>query len=217
MFASIKRLFGQSQSNVTEPAIEKPQPPAILDLRLGGSFTIDPLKLEILQPALTIEGASPTHRILAVGEVKLDTHRSIVRYYTDDDAFLQFQLDGADIQEITLWYFFDTKGVPQSSWDSLLRTEVATGQYELDGETFEQFWEGETPVVLTEQTYRDTGVEETDQFCMVYTRDIDSPHLEKELLLISAEEKLNSISNQHDHELVRSTGFALQAIDIMNN
>lgn len=215
MFDSLKKLFAVKSG--PEPIV-KPEPPELLGLRLGASLTIDPIKLDLIQPALTIDGANPDQVIEAVGVVRLDQQRKIVRYYTDDEAFLQVQLDGEHIQELSLWYFFDSKGVIEADWQALLDHQVATGRYELDGQIFNQSWQGEQVELLTETTYhRDGSVSETDQFCMAYYRDVDNPHLDIEMLLVSAEEKHNTVTQRLDRELVRSTGFMLNTIDIRNN
>ncbi|WP_414932869.1 DUF2491 family protein [Vibrio europaeus] len=212
MFKSLSKLFaGQSQE--TSATL-----PEVLGLRLGGSFTVDPLKLQLAEPHLIIEGAAADHVIEAIGIVELDPQRRLVRYYTDDEAFLQIQLYDNQVEEIVLWYFFDTRALGKEEWQPTLESQVATGEYSLEEMRFQQFWTGQEPVVLTEQTHRPDGsVSETDQFCMAYTRDITSEHCTVELLLVSAEEKHNPISQTFEHELVRSTGFALNAIDIQNN
>lgn len=216
MFNSIKKLFGGSAKE--EPQQIKPQAPSVLGLHLGGSFTIDSLKLSLLEPSLTIEGASPEQRITAIGEVNLDQQRKIIRFYTDDEGWLQVQMDGEEVQEVSLWYFFDAKGITDSDWKSTLEGKVATGTYILDENEFKQSWEGNEVELLTEKTYsKDGTVTETDQFCMAYFREIDSKHASEELLLISAEEKENALTHRLEHELVRSTGVMLDVIDIKTN
>ncbi len=212
MFKSLSKLFKGQSHNTTETL------PEILGLRLGGSFTVDPLKLKLIESHLIIQGACADHVIEAIGIVQLDPQRKLVRYYTDDEAFLQIQLYDNQIEEITLWYFFDIKALGTSEWKLTLEQHVATGEYTLDEHYFQQFWIGREPVILTEFTHRPDGsVSETDQFCMAYTRNIDSEHCPVELLLISAEEKHNSSTLTLNHELVRSTGFPLNTIDIQNN
>lgn len=52
---------------------KKPKSPEIMGLYLGGSFELDNLKLSLLEPELTIEGAARSQLIQAVGEAPLDT------------------------------------------------------------------------------------------------------------------------------------------------
>lgn len=216
MLNTLKKIFAFKNSSASSaPA---PLPPQVLGLKLGGSFTIDALKLKLAEPMLTIEGADSDHIIEAVGEVQLDPQRKLLRFYTDDEGFLQIQLFGEHIEEIILWYFYDVKAISTPQWSKVLNNQVAKSHYALEDQTFTQFWEGNTPVVLTEKTYHlDGSVSETDQFCMAYTREIDSQQCPRELLLISAEEKYNSVTNGFDRELVRSTGFALSKTDIQDN
>ncbi|EGR0478820.1 DUF2491 family protein [Vibrio cholerae] len=217
MFKRLKKLFEGGLTPLTSPP-EKPQLPQVLGLHLGGTFTLDAIKLRSLESSLIIEGVTSEQRIEAVGVVDLDERRKIVRYYTDDDGFLQIQLEDNEIIEIILWYFYDTKGVLDADWQPLLRDKVAIGQYEIEGHQFTQTFEGKKPEVITEKTYFKNGTEsETDQFFMPYIREIDSHHANVELLLVCAEEKRNKVSGKLEHELVISTGVHLNPIDIKNN
>ena len=152
--------------------------PEIMGLYLGGSFQIDPLKLRLLEPLLTIEKAASTHIIQAVGEVNLDTGGKILRYYTDDDAFLQVVLDGGEtenhITDVKLWYFYDTQTIgSEQQWQSLLERDISRPDYKLDAHTFMRVWNAvgdeSPPVAMTERTFEEDGdVSETDQFVMIY-------------------------------------------------
>jgi hypothetical protein len=211
-----KRWFGK-----TEP---KPnQAPEIMGLYLGGSFELEPLNLQLLLPELTIEKPATQHLIKAVGEVNLDSGGKILRYYTDDDAFLQIILDGGDdascITDVKLWYFFNITTVgTQEQWDMLLANEVSAAAYPLDGQSFTRVWnavaEQSPPVAMTERTYElDGDISETDQFVMLYERALSEGRTE--CLLVSAEEK--RINENFDRCLVLSTGFDLSETDIRIN
>ena len=212
-----KKWFG---SSTTE---QSPKAPEIMGLYLGGSFELDPLKLKLLQPHLVIENAASQHLIQAVGEVHLDTGGKILRYYTDDDAFLQVILDGGDtenhITDVKLWYFYDTKTVGSNSqWQQLLKQEISVPEYPLEGQRFSRVWDAlgaeSPPVAMTEKTYEEDGdTSTTDQFVMLYERDIDADNIEA--LLVSGEEKI--INNNHDRCLVISTGFNIGPADIKIN
>lgn len=201
----------------------KAKPPEIMGLYIGGSFELDPLKLKLLQPHLIIDGAAQHHLIQAVGEVHLDTGGKILRFYTDDDAFLQVVLDGGDtenhITDVKLWYFYETKTVgSQSQWQSLLKEGISKPVYELEGHQFSRVWdaigEESPPVAMTEKTFEeDLDVSETDQFVMLYERELADGNMET--LLVSGEEKL--LNNNFDRCLVVSTGFDIQQSDIKIN
>ncbi|MCY7294483.1 YjfK family protein [Alteromonas sp. a30] len=214
------KLFGKFNQSKQKSA---PKAPEIMGLYLGGSFKIDPLKLRLIEPELIIEGATSAHIIQAVGEVNLDTGGKILRFYTDDDAFLQVVMDGGDtenhITDVKLWYYYNTKTIGnEQQWQHTLTSNVSKPTYELEGQTFQRVWEavGEEspPVAMTEKTYEEDGdISETDQFIMLYERELDTNNIEA--LMISAEEKI--INQNHDRCLVTSTGFNIQPSDITIN
>ncbi len=220
MFESLKKMFSSKEEPAPQP--KKPETPEVIGLALGGSFTIEPMFFKTTEPSLIIEGASPSQVIQAVGVVQLDDQNRIVRYYTDDEGFLQvvqYGKDDAGVSEISLWYFYDTKAIAESDWDETLKTGVvsADGHYELEGYTFNKTFEDNAPIPLVEKTYHlDGKISETTQFIMSYNRtleDIDGD----ELLLISAEERVNKQFNTVERELVYSTGVVLNKIDITTN
>ncbi len=211
------KLFGKkTQTN-------KVKAPEIMGLYLGGSFELDPLKLRLIEPELVIEKAASHHLIQAVGEVNLDTGGKILRFYTDDDAFLQVVLDGGDtenhITDVKLWYFYETKTIgSESQWKQTIETGISSPQYSLEGHQYQRVWdavdEQSPPVAMTEKTYEEDGdTSETDQFVMLYERPIG--HDEVETLLVSGEEKL--VNHNFDRCLVVSTGFNIGQADIKIN
>lgn len=210
------RLFGKKTP-------EKAKTPEIMGLYLGGSFQIEPLKLRVLEPQLIIDKAASTHIIQAVGEVNLDTGGKILRFYTDDDAFLQVILDGGDtenhISDVKLWYFYETKTVgSEQQWQTLIKEGISQPHYSLEGFSFSRVWDAigdsSPPVAMTEQTYEEDGdISETDQFVMLYERQLEDDQIET--LLVSGEEKL--VNGNLDRCLVISTGFNLTQGDITIN
>lgn len=211
------KLFGKKSSEV------KPKAPEIMGLYLGGSFELDPLKLRLLQPELIIEGAASQHLIQAVGEVNLDTGGKILRFYTDDDAYLQVILDGGDdenhITDVKLWYFYETKTVgSDAQWQQLLKQGISQPTYALENYQYNRVWdavgEESPPVAMTEKTFElDGDVSETDQFVMLYERPLNGDIVET--LLVTGEEKL--LNNNFDRCLVTSTGFDVEPADITIN
>lgn len=201
----------------------KPQAPEIMGLYLGGSFELDALKLKLIEPQLVIDGAASQHLIQAVGEVHLDTGGKILRFYTDDDAFLQVVLDGGDtenhITDVKLWYFYDTQTVgSDGQWQGLLRNGISQPEYPLERYTYSRVWnavgEESPPVAMTEKTYEEDGdTSETDQFVMLYERPLDND--EVETVMVVGEEKV--VNNNLDRCLVVSTGFNIEPADIKIN
>lgn len=202
---------------------QTPKAPEIMGLYLGGSFQLDDLKMRLIEPELTIEEAARSHLIQAVGEVHLDTGGKILRFYTDDDAYLQVILDGGDtehhITDVKLWYFYDTTTIGnESQWNTVLKQEVSQPTYTLDDHLFNRVWdavgEESPPVAVTEKTYEEDGdVSHTDQFMMLYERKISNDNTET--LLVTAEEKV--VGYNKDRCLVISTGFDIQPTDITIN
>ena len=164
----------------SKPEEGKPQAPEIMGLYLGGSFELDELKLRLIVPDLMIDAPAGKQIIQAVGEAPLDSGGKMLRFYTDDDAFLQVILDGGDteshITDVKLWYFYDTKTVGNDAqWQSQLSTAISQPEYQLDGYSFTRVWdavgEESPPIAVTETTYEEDGdISKTDQFMMLYER-----------------------------------------------
>ncbi len=209
------KLFGKQKKE--EPIDQAPE---IMGLRLGGAFNLDELKLKLIEPNLIVEGVAKTQFIQAVGKVQLDSDTTVLRFYTDDEGFVQVLLSGGmneeHISDVKLWYFFDTKGVAaQSEWDELLKSGISFPDVQVDDYTFTRVWESTSaqspPVAMTEKTYtEDNKVSETDQFVMLYEREASEDAME--YVMISGEEKIQD--NRADRCLVKSTGFDLLPADI---
>ncbi|GGW86737.1 YjfK family protein [Alteromonas halophila] len=211
------KLFGKKETT------QKPASPEIMGLYLGGSFELDDLKLKLLEPELTIEGAARSQLIQAVGRAALDSGGTLLRFYTDDDAFLQVVCDGGEsenhISDVKLWHFYNTQTIgSDSQWRETLDTLISQPTYTLDGHTFTRVWDavGDTspPVAVTEKTFEEDGdVSDTDQFMMLYERPLENGRTES--LLVVGEEKI--VGNNADRCLVISTGFDIEPADITIN
>ncbi|KER04638.1 YjfK family protein [Photorhabdus temperata] len=215
MFSKIAKAFKRA-FNSKEIASVGPKVPEVLGLRIGGALEIDPLILKLIEFDLTIENAASTQLICSVGVVDLGDNVRLVRYYTDDEGYLQvLQENESDdgVKEVSLWYFYETKPIDaQTQWDALIKSGIVTpnGQYDLDGTKFSRLWDNTKPVVVTEKTYHKNGtITETDQFMMVYTRQVSDNRTEE--LLIAGEEKI--VGNNLDRLMVKSTGIQLNQTD----
>ncbi len=212
---SLKSLFGNDQTNN-----EQPESPEILGLRLGGAFELDDLRLKLIEPELIFEGAARTQFIQAVGEVKLDQTSTLLRFYTDDDGFIQILnnggLDEQHIDDVKLWYYYQTQSVAsQKDWDLLLKQTISQPDFQLAGHRFERIWASaganHPPIAMTEKTYVEGGkTSQTDQFVMLYGRQVNADL--DEFVLLAGEEKI--IDRQADRCLVISTGINLRPADI---
>lgn len=200
----------------TAPAPTAPNTPEVLGLRLGGVVELDDLALRLIEPLVIFEGAARSQIIQAVGEVKLDDNSRLLRFYTDDDGFIQVLQQGgtedSHVIDVKLWYFYQTQAVDtQANWDDLLQNGIVRSEWTLEGETFAKVWHNERPVAMTEKTWN-AGTQypaETDQFIMLYQRQVNDSL--DEFVMISAEEKL--IFNDQERALVISSGINLTPTD----
>jgi hypothetical protein len=209
-----KNWFGKKQHPVEVKA------PEIMGLRLGGAFELDELKLRLIEPTLVVEGVAKTQLIQAVGIVKLDESSTVLRYYTDDDGYLQVLLTGGmtenHIDDVKLWYFYDTKAIASDhQWEHLLKEEISQSLVTLEGNSYKRVWEGtgsqSPPVAMTEKTHGENGsISETDQFAMLYEREIEGGQFE--YLMKAGEERV--IDNRLDRCMVTSTAFDIRPADI---
>lgn len=201
----------------------KPKAPEIMGLYLGGSFELDGLKMSLIEPELVIEGAARSQLIQAAGKAPLDTGGTLLRYYTDDEAFLQVVLDGGDtenhITDVKLWHFYSTQTIgSEQQWKECLKNVISQPNYTLEGNVYTRVWdaigEESPPVAVTETTYEEDGDKSTtDQFMMLYERPLSNNRTES--LLVVGEEKI--VGNNADRCLVISTGFDIQPADITIN
>ncbi len=200
-------------------AASLPATPEILGFRLGGCVELNDLKLRLLENRLTFENAAKQQMIQAVGEVRLDAHTTILRYYTDDEGFFQVVLEGGmseeHIRSVQLWFFYETKGISgDREWESLLANGISMAQFELDGNRYTPVWSGvdgtSRPVAMTETTTTEHGERSTtDQFMMLYERPVDDDL--SEMALLCGEEKI--VDGQAQRCLVISTGIDLTSAD----
>ncbi len=209
-----KKWFKKNQNDT------KPKAPEMLGLYLGGAFEFDALRLQLIEPKMIFEGAAKTQLIQAVGCIKLDSSSTILRYYTDDDGYLQILLNGgmseSHIEDVKFWYYYKTQSVgSDNDWNKLLKHTISQSTYTLEGYTFQRAWESVNeyfpPVAMTEKTTTQAGDESTtDQFVMFYERHIDDTLVE--FLMTVGEEKV--IDNRLDRCFVLSTGFNVRSSDI---
>jgi len=209
-----KKWFGTS-----EPETQSVTTPEILGFHLGGAFELDDLKIRLREPQLVVEGMARTQLIQAVGEVALDESSTLLRFYTDDEGFIQVLMSGGKtenhVADVKLWYFYETKNVGnESDWQDLISQKISQPAIEFEGHTYTRVWDSisdsSPPVAMSETTYSEDGQKEsTDQFVMLYERQIEEDFAE--YVMFSGEEKL--INGQLDRCFVISTGFDLQAAD----
>ncbi|WP_394134638.1 YjfK family protein [Aliivibrio fischeri] len=188
--------------------------PEVLGLRLGGVIELDVLKLQLIEDDLTIEGAASTQIIQAVGEIQLGDNNRIIRFYTDDDGFIQVMQYGTDelgIEEVKLVYYYDTVVINnQKEWEQYLKHKLVKEVWNLDSQRFHKAWDNNSPVAMTETIWTiDKSKSQLDQFIMIYERQINDDLFET--LFVIAEEKVES--NQYHRCISMSTAFDLSQTD----
>ena len=135
------KLFGRDKDKNND----KPQAPEIIGLRLGGAFELDKLRIQLIEPELVVEGLATTQFIEAVGVITLDTTTTVLRFYTDDEGYIEVLLDGgmdeSHIADVKLWYFYDTQGiVGDKEWDVTLKNHISKTVHQLEGFDFSRVW-----------------------------------------------------------------------------
>ncbi|GAA3717849.1 YjfK family protein [Oceanisphaera sediminis] len=209
-------MFDWLKKKMQPPSVQAEPAPEILGLRLGGGFELDALKLSLLEGQVTFEGAASTQFIQAVGRIILDESHQLLRFYTDDDGFIQVLLDGGTsddcVAEVKLWYFYQTRPVDgDAAWNRLLDRELVQPEWDLDGQIFTKAWDNTRPVAMTEATWlHDDSRSETDQFVMIYERPLADTD-DVEVLMVAAEEKI--LHNRAERSLILGTGVDLSPTD----
>jgi hypothetical protein len=212
----LNRFRGKVQQDI-KPAV--PATPELLGMRLGGAVELNDIKLRMIEDSTTFKSVNKIQLIQAVGAVKLDEETSALRFYTDDDGFFQFILEGGTtenhISDGKLWFFYDTYGIGNSAeWDRQLEQGISQPTYSLDDHEFTRLWktvgEHNPPVAMRETTYSENGTQsETDQFIMLYEREASDSLIE--YLMVSGEERI--VEDNLDRCLVVSTGIDITLSD----
>ncbi|GHA15413.1 YjfK family protein [Oceanisphaera arctica] len=210
-------MFDWLKKKMQPPSVQAEPAPEVLGLRLGGGFELDALKLSLLNDKVTFEGAASTQIIQAVGRVILDESHQLLRFYTDDDGFVQVLLSGGTtddcVAEVKLWYFYQTRPVDgDAAWNRLLDSELVQPEWSLDGQVFTKAWDNTRPVAMTETTWlKDGSRSDTDQFVMIYERPLADTEDEVEVLMVAAEEKI--LHQRAERSLIFATGIDLSPTD----
>ncbi len=215
----LKSLFDRFRGKGQEVATPGPAIPELLGMRLGGAVELNDIKLRVIEGATTFKSVSKIQLIQAVGAVKLNEETSALRFYTDDDGFFQFILEGGKtenhISDGKLWFFYDTFGIGDSAeWERQLEQGISQPLYSLETHQYTRLWkdvgEHNPPVAMRETTYSENGTQsETDQFVMLYEREASDSLIE--YLMVSGEERV--VDNNLDRCLVVSTGIDITVSD----
>lgn len=192
--------------------------PNVMGLKLGGSFELDALALRLVMADMVVSKVAATQIIQSAGIVDLDG-TTLYRFYTDDEGFLQVVANGSgeeDVVDVKMFHYYDTLDIAnQAEWDQLLNNKIGASSYQLEGHTYYRVWTSTTeyhnPVHMEEKTYQDnTDFSTTDQFTMLFERELDNGEMES--LFLSAEEVVNN--NALERCLVISTGMTVSPTQI---
>ncbi|MEE1674210.1 YjfK family protein [Agarivorans aestuarii] len=192
--------------------------PNVMGLKLGGSFELDALALRLVMADMVVSKVAATQIIQSAGIVDLDG-TTLYRFYTDDEGFLQVVANGSgeeDVVDVKMFHYYDTLDIAnQAEWDQLLNNKIGASSYQLEGHTYHRVWTSTTeyhnPVHMEEKTYQDnTDFSTTDQFTMLFERELDNGEMES--LFLSAEEVVNN--NALERCLVISTGMTVSPTQI---
>jgi len=155
---------------------------------IGASFQLDVGHPRIKE---CFPDAAELQIVVAVGLIEVDERYKLIRYYTDDEGFLQAHVDGPlrleNVELLTLWFTESVKSVSsEEDWQRLLSEEVVLPEVELWGDRFKPAWEDTSgrPIAFREAYYTEEERREIDHFMMLYRDVADEEHL----LLRSADE-----------------------------
>ena len=182
----------------------KPEPKARigpLGVTVGGSFAVDLFAHKLNPSAWQFAGGDGTQMLVARGYADLGDGAELLRYYTDDDWFLQFLMDrDSEVpREITLYQPFDSVVLQSpAAWQQWTGPSgwMRAPKFELDdGTVYDRLWFPDEPgaaelVEFEEDIYLDRE-ERHDrrihQACMLYHRPVDPAIDASEYLLIGKE------------------------------
>jgi hypothetical protein len=218
-----KAMFGLFGKKKTEVKEVKSKFPELAGFRLGGTFRLDDLTLKILENNGLLDGARREQMIVSVGVIKFDDGVKMVRYYTNDDGYIQVEVHGdfedINITDVTLWYFSDSEGIgTKAAWeDELSDVSKPVYEYEVEDDEFIEYTraindiDDTVNIAATEVGETTTGEKfAVDHFYMIYERKISDPEV-FELLMVSCEERV--IRNGLDHKLAYLIGYQISSND----
>lgn len=198
----LNRLFGRRETAAPAPAL-----PAVRNVTLGRSVTVDPLAWKQYGAESRFPLDRDTLIITAQGFVPLDDGGFVHRFYTDDHLMLQAvssDRTGEDVNDITLWSPWDSQYPTDRADRELFRARLKGRTFQPDGlPEYRRFWFGDDadiqePVTFWEEVHddRDTIVDRRIfQTCMLFARDL--PGEGRELLLaIEMEPEGNPVSHE---------------------
>ncbi|HCR96502.1 MAG: DUF2491 family protein [Halomonas sp.] len=238
MFKTLKALFGTS-NEAANPAAENAStftaglPTGMSQedfagLRLDGRVNIQLAELSAYSDALFGWDSTPYHHVAAVGHIDLGQGAHLVRFYLDNDTWLQANVENQRVIEYKLFDFYRVTHLSDIEFDALINaSDKKAGQ--LGAQTiaveatdasertcqFQRVWGDEAslwspPVVLEEQVMTTESVmtRSVTHHAMLYERPIEDSE-RMEYVLLNAED-----DGEGGFMLVQNLGVDVTSVDI---
>lgn len=237
MFNTLKALFRATTEKPPEPNEGRPVaaglPMGISQedlegLRLDGRVNIKLIGLRAHPDALFRWNDDAYHHIAAVGHVDLGQGAQLVRFYLDNDTWLQANIEHGQVLEYKLFDFYRVSHLSDAEFDSLINGEdkqtntLGAQTIELSSTSdearschYQRVWGNEEslwspPVVFEEQvmTTESVSARHVTHHVMLYERPIEDAE-RMEYLLLSAEN-----DGEGSFMVVHNVGVDIASVDI---
>ncbi|MBZ5488501.1 DUF2491 family protein [Halomonas aquamarina] len=236
MFKTLKSLFGapetakQAESSATFSAgLPIGMTPEDFEgLRLDGRVRVKLAELSAFPDILFGWSSEPYHHIAAVGHVDLGQGAHLVRFYLDNDTWLQANVENQQVIEYKLFDFYRVTHLSDGEFDALINADdkkagqlgAQTISVEATDATgrecqYRRVWGDEAslwspPVLLEEQVMTTESVmtRSVTHHAMLYERQIDGAE-RMEYVLLNAEN-----DGEGGFMLVQNLGVDVTSIDI---
>ena len=237
MFNTLKALFRATTEKAPEPNTGRPVaaglPMGISQedlegLRLDGRVNIKLIGLRARPDALFRWNDDDYHHIAAVGHVDLGQGAHLVRFYLDNDTWLQANIENGQVLEYKLFDFYRVAHLSDAEFDNLINGEdkqpdsigaqtiaLTSTTEEARTCTYQRVWgNGDSlwspPVVFEEQvmTTESVSARHVTHHAMLYERTIEGAE-RMEYLLLSAES-----DGEGSFMVVHNVGVDVASVDI---
>lgn len=237
MFNTLKALFRATTEKSPEPTTGRPVaaglPMGISQedlegLRLDGRVNIKLIGLRAHADSLFQWDDDAYHHIAAVGHVDLGQGAHLVRFYLDNDTWLQANIENGQVLEYKLFDFYRVVHLSDTEFDSLINGDdkqpdslgaqtvaLTSTTDEARACTYQRVWgNGDSlwspPVIFDEQviTTESLSARQVTHHAMLYERTIEGTE-RMEYLLLSAED-----DGEGGFMVVHNVGVDVASVDI---
>lgn len=236
MFKTLKSLFGtsddaaQAESTATFSAgLPLGMTPEDFEgLRLDGRVKIALAELSAFPDTLFSWSSEPYHHVAAVGHVDLGQGAHLVRFYLDNDTWLQANVENQQVVEYKLFDFYRVTHLSDVEFDTLINADdkkagelgaqsITVEATDTSGREcqYQRVWGDEAslwspPVLLEEQVMTTESVmtRSVTHHAMLYERQIEGSE-RMEYVLLNAEN-----DGEGGFMLVQNLGVDVTSVDI---